>query len=359
MKRASHLFEVIVSDVNLDLAIYEVNRTHRWRRPGIPNRCTRWVEKTADQRKKDLRAIIEAGFEPAPAKVMERYDSNARKYRTIYEPPQWPDQYVHHALVQAIQPVCMRGMDPWCCGSIRGRGIHYGKRGLEKWIRHDQRNTRYCLTADIYHFYDELPPEEVVARFRHLIKDRRALDLIERIVAGGIKAGYYPSQWFANTFLQPLDRLIREDDSCKHYVRYMDNITVLGSNKRKMRRLRAAIDFWLREHGLRLKGDWQIFAVKDRLPDALGYRYGRTYTIPRKRSYLKLKRSVAKYRKLKRKGKRVPRRLAAGILSRLGQVKHCSNVNIYRAVLQGERLQRDLKRIVRNADRAIRDRRGY
>lgn len=354
MKRVSHLFEVIVSEENLDLAIAEVNRTHRWRKPGIPNRCTQWVERTADERKKDLRKIIEEGFEPSPERVMERYDGNARKWRTIHEPPQWPDQYVHHALIQAIQPVCLRGMDPWCCGSIRGRGIHYGKRGIEKWVRHDPKGTRYCLTGDIFHFYEELDPSEVRDRFIRLIKDWRTIDLIQRIARDGVKAGYYPSQWFANTVLQPLDRLIREDEATKHYLRYMDNLTIFGSNKRKLRRLRVKIDAWLREHGLKLKGDWQIFAVRDRIPDALGYRYGRTYTIPRKRSYLKLKRSVAKYRKRKREGKRIPRRLAAGILSRLGQVKHCSNYNIYRAVLKGERIQRDLKRIVRSEAQRLR-----
>ena len=35
----------------------------------------------------------------------------------------------------------------------------------------------------------------------------------------GILIGAYFSQWFANTVLQPLDRLIRESGLCDHYLR--------------------------------------------------------------------------------------------------------------------------------------------
>lgn len=71
--------------------------------------------------------------------------------------------------------------------------------------------------------------------------------------------GSYTSQWFANTVLQPLDRLIRESGLCKHYVRYMDNLTIFGSSKRKLKKLRVLVEKWLNAHQLRLKADWQIF----------------------------------------------------------------------------------------------------
>ena len=353
LKRASHLFEQIIADENLARAIREVNRTHHWHGGHKPNRCTIWVERTFPERVKELRAIIEAGFESSPATEKDKYDTNARKWRHISEPRQWPDQYVHHALIQVLEPLFMRNMDPWCAGSIKGRGIQYGKHGIEKWIRHDFKGTRHELTGDILKFYDNLDPERVMDDMRRRIKDHRTLELIWAIIRDGIHAGWYTSQWFANVFLQPLDRLIRESGAAKHYMRYVDNLTIFGPNKRKLRRLKDAIVEWLRDHGLDLKGDWQIFPVRHRLPDALGYRYGRTYTIPRKRKWLKLKRAVAKYRKRRREGRRIPHRLAAGILSRLGSLKYCNNYNFYRTLFRGKRLMKELKQIVRQHTRTL------
>ena len=88
------------------------------------------------------------------------------------------DQYVHHALIQVLQPVFMRGMDYYCCGSIRDRGPHHARKAIEIWMDKDPRGTKYEFCGDIRHFYDSLQPEVVMDRMRQLIKDRRVLDLI-------------------------------------------------------------------------------------------------------------------------------------------------------------------------------------
>ena len=162
MKRAGNLFPQLISDGNLDLAIDEVNRTHRWHPHHRPNKVVAWVDRTQEERVKELREIILQGFEPSPSTPKRRWDKSAGKWRDIYEPRLWPDQYIHHALVQVLQPAMMRGMDPWCCGSIRGRGIHYGMRGIKKWLRNDPKGTRWCAELDIHHFYESLQPAVVM-----------------------------------------------------------------------------------------------------------------------------------------------------------------------------------------------------
>lgn len=370
MKRAKNLFEPLISDENLIKAIDEVNRTHHWRTHHRPNKCTAWVEETKDERVKELREIIVNGFEPKEPHVTRRWDASAQKWRTVSEPAQWPDQYVHHALIQILQSTFMRGMDFYCCGSIRGRGPHHARKAIERWMEYDPKGTKYEFCGDIHHFYESLKPEVVMDRMRQLIKDHRVLDLIWRIIKGGVLIGAYTSQWFANTVLQPLDRLIRESGLCKHYTRYMDNLTVFGSNKRKLRKLRVLVEKWLNEHQLQLKADWQISPTvkrapntpldpprrgsvrsKDRLPDAVGYRYGRGYTLPRKHNLLRIKRAIARYRRRKRKGKRIMAGAASSLLSRLGQLTHCNNHNIYRMLFNGERIVRELKKIVRQKQR--------
>lgn len=294
-----------------------------------------------------LQEILNAGFIPQQPTRSRRYDANAQKWREIDEPKQWPDQYVHHALVQVLQPVMMRGMDPYCCGSIRGRGSSYARRAIQRWMRRDRKGTRYCLQLDIRHFYQSLTAETVMGRMRQLTKDGRILRLTEAIVRDGVRIGYYTSQWLANTVLQPLDQIIRQSGAARHYVRYMDNFSIFGPNRRKLHRLRKEIEQWLRLRGLQLKGDWQLFPTRKRLPCAVGYRYARHYTLPRKRILLRIKRQTARYRRKMRKKERIPYPLAAGMLARLGMLRHCSNRKIYEALFRGERIQRQLKNIIR------------
>lgn len=369
-KRVGNLWGPLISDENLTRAIDEVNRTHHWRTHHRPNATTAWVEETKPERVKELRQILIDGFVPKEPHVTERWDASAQKWRTVSEPAQWPDQYIHHALIQILQPIFMRGMDPYCCGSIRDRGPHQARQAIERWMTHDKKGTKYEFAGDIRHFYNSLKPEVVMDRMCQLIKDWRVLDLIERIIAGGVLIGAYTSQWFANTVLQPLDMLIRQSGLCNHYVRYMDNLTIFGSNKRKLRKLKAIVERWLNEHQLELKMDWQIFPTanrephqplpaprngvtrqKGRMPDAVGYRYGRGFTLPRKHNLLRIKRALARYRKRKKRQKRIFAGAAASLISRLGQLKHCNNYNLYRMLFKGQRVMRELKAIVRQKQR--------
>ena len=289
MKRVNQQIDYLISDENLGNAIDEVNATHRWRPRHRPDKTVQRVEADRAGSIEALRAIIVSGFEPSPARKKWRWDKSAGKWREIYEPKLWPDQYVHHALVQALQRPMMRGMDPYCCGSIRGRGIHYGVKAMKKWHRDDPKGTRWCAQLDIRHFYDSLKPEVVMARLRQLVKDHRVLDLAERVMRDGVMIGAYFSQWFANTTLQPLDHALRErGPEVTHYLRYMDNFTLYARSKRQLDSLR---------------------------------------------------------RKLAR-GTRIPVSLAFGLLSRLGQLKHCSSVHLYRRLVR-KGTQKMMKQVVR------------
>lgn len=323
MKRVGKLFPALISDENLLRAIDVVNRTHRWSCHHRPNKTTAWVEHTKVERVEELRAIIVNGFHPSPARHRTIYDKSSNKYREIYEPMLWPDQYVHHALVQVIQPTIQRGMDHYCCGSIPGRGTLYGVRAIQKWMAADTKNTKYCAELDIRHFYQSLQPGVVMAQMCRIIKDRPVLQLIENILADGVPIGNYCSQWFANAALQPLDHLIREKLGVKHYIRYMDNFTLFGPNKKKLHKAVREIEQWLRAHRLRLKSNWQVFPTSSRMPDAMGYRYGRHYTLPRKKTLLRFKRACRRVEKRIAHGKSPTYHQACALLSRAGWFTHC------------------------------------
>lgn len=172
MKRANHIFEQLVSDENLRLALIEVNASPQMasETPAKQNGCM--VEQDMDARVSELREIIcQIVYHKRQLQSQKetRYDKSAGKWRIINEPKLWPDQYHLHALIQVLQPTMMRGMDRHCCGSIRKRGIHYGKKKIEKWMGTDPKGTKYSEELDIHHFYDSIDTKYVMLPPPHVI----------------------------------------------------------------------------------------------------------------------------------------------------------------------------------------------
>lgn len=342
MKRTGFLMEVLATKENALQAIAEINEDRK------DNKTAQWVERTKEERAAELCEIV-LDFHPKPPRTFEQYDPTAGKTRVINEPVLWPDQYVHHMVVQTLRPVLMRGMDNFCCGSIPGRGPHREKRAIEKWLDKDRKGTKYGVEADIKKFYDSLSPRVVMRYLSRKIKDRDFLGLVWRIIKDGIKIGFYISQWLANSVLEPLDHYIREKLGIRRYARYIDNFTFFGPNKKKLHKaIRAIMDF-LARMGLRLKENWQVYNTRKRMVDAVGYRMKRGLTLIRKRSLLRLKRQCTRARKRIEARRRVDPKQARGILSRAGQLKHCAGKKQYDKHVRP--LRPILNNVVREADR--------
>lgn len=349
MKRVGNLFEKLISDENLYLAIHEVNKSHHYIGKGNlrrVNKITVWVESTKAERVRELREILQNGFIQKPMRKFRIYDVNAQKWRNISEPAQYPDQYIHHAVQQCLEPIMMRGMDYYCCGSITnrgaGRGIHY----LKKWMKTDKPGTKYAVECDIRHFYDSIDPSVAFAWFKSKIKDRRVLDVVWAIIKNGITIGGYFSQWVANSVLQSIDQKIRQSGLCVHYIRYIDNFTILGSNKRKLKKLLGLIEQWLSELNLTLKGSKQLFRVDKRMVAALGYRFDHCKTYLRKRNLLSIRRKVRRLKRKIQERRPISYVEAACILSKLGQLLHCDSHHLRRS-MYGKGFIARMKNIVR------------
>ena len=76
------------------------------------------------------------------------YDGISRKKRVIIV-PSCRELIVQHMVVNVLKPMFLRGIYERSYGSIPGRGAHDGKKAIEKWIKHDAKNCKYCLKLDI------------------------------------------------------------------------------------------------------------------------------------------------------------------------------------------------------------------
>lgn len=121
------------------------------------------------------------------------------------------------------------------------------------------------------------------------------------ITESGIPLGFYTSQWIANWYLQDLDHYIKEKLKAVHYIRYMDDMIIFGSNKRTLHKHREKIGEYLsRNLGLSMKGNWQIFRFDcdggknrhGRELDYMGFRFYRDRTVLRKSIMMKASRKA-------------------------------------------------------------------
>lgn len=344
MKREGYIFDRIVCPLNIRRAIKNASKHKHHKR--VVERVMRNAEAAA----LEIRKILMSGFTASRYREMTVFDGATKKQRLIQKPKFFPDQIVHWALVQQIQPVMMRGMHAWSCGSIPGRGQHRCKQGVERWLRNDPQNTRYCLKLDISKFYQSVDNDILKRQFRRVIKDAKTLQLIDAVIDStqGLSIGNYTSQWFANFYLQGADHFVAEklrhyerktkrgavkrSDAVVYYARYVDDMVLFGRNKKYLRWARDLLFHYLSDNlHLTVKQNWQLFLVSEerRKPDGtvytagrdvdfLGYRMNHTHTTLRRRLSLRIARRARKIGK-----KPTPTgRDAAAMISYNGYLRH-------------------------------------
>lgn len=198
---------------------------------------------------------------------------------------------------------------------------------------------------DISKFYPSIDADILKGMLRKHIKDVKCLWLIDLIIdsnAQGLPIGNYTSQWLSNFFLQELDHLIKEKFGVKYYLRYVDDLVILGGNKRRLHQVRRLIDDYLSSICLTMKKDWQVFLITTRAIDFLGLRFFRDKTILRKRNALRIRRRIAKISKKPM----MTRQDACAVVSYWGWIKRCNSYRFYNKYVKPKISIRFAKRMV-------------
>jgi len=322
LKRTGYIYDKICNINNIVVAIMKASLGKRKQK-----RVKRILDNIKFYAEKIQNMLLNKKYSPSPYIIKTIQDSSSGKIRTIYKPRFYPDQIIHWALMLQIQSVIMRGMYPYSCGSVPGRGTSLGQKTLRKWLDNDRKNTKYCLKMDISKFYPSIDNDVLKQMFLRRIKDQDCLWLIDTIIdsSQGLPIGNYTSQWFANFFLQDLDHYIKEKLGIKYYIRYVDDLVLLGGNKKKLHKARKHISDYLQTIGLILKSDWQVFKVNDRAIDFLGFRFFRNKTILRKRNALRIKRRIKKISKKDH----LNYKDACAVISYWGWIKRSDSYNFY------------------------------
>ena len=327
-KRKGFLYDKMMDEEAIEAAIHKASRGK------LKRRDVAGPMKDVPGTVAKIKSMLEDGsYVPTIPKTKIRKDPSSGKERVIKVVPFFPDGIMQQLAKDAMHDILMRGMDHWSCASIPGRGNMRAIKHTKRILRKDPKHTKYCAKLDIHHYYASIDVDELMRMFRRKIKDERFLRFIEAIFRsdpdGGLAIGYYLNQWAANFYLQGLDRYIRNLDGVHHYVRNMDDMVLYGSNKRKLHKAVDSISEYIAfGMNLELKDNWQVFPVDSRSVDFVGYRFYHDHTILRKRNFLRFIRTCRKVRKLIEEGKEISVHLAASLMARAGQLKHCDSQHI-------------------------------
>ena len=197
------------------------------------------------------------------------------KIREIADLPLYPDRIAHWAIALVIEGPLDRRLIHQTHASRQGHGVHSAVEDIRLHLVHDPR-FRFALKMDVRHFFASMDKGIAKDNFRHYLKDRRLLELIDRIIdeypRPGIAIGGRLSPIIANLYLNGLDHHLKEDMHVHAMDRYMDDILILGYSKPWLHRIRRDVAAYLGEIGLTMKGDYRVCPIDSTHGvDFLGY----------------------------------------------------------------------------------------
>ena len=357
-RKYKYLLRQMIDDNVIDQAFKNL-RKHKTRRPEIKK-----IEANYEAEKEAMKVMIwnsrptedadpELGYKPGKRVPVVRYEHG--KVRVTYE-PEMHEQWLHHIIVIILRPIIERTAHPYSCGSLTKKGGHYGMRQLKRMIAKG-KGIKYFIKIDIRHFFESTDIDVVIERLAIYIKDDWFLHIIKICYDGvkGLVLGFYLSQWLANYVLEPIDRLICEA-GFEIQVRYMDDITVFSSNKRKLKALLIEIMKALgRTLRLRVKNNWAIakfeYKGRGRYLDFMGFKFYRNRVTIRKRIMLKATRTARGISRKLHSGKRFYRKTIRAMVSLLGWFKWTDSYECYLERVKPFINVKRLKRLISRMDR--------
>jgi retron-type reverse transcriptase len=188
---------------------------------------------------------------------------------TIFDPKQrlihaacFEDRIFHHALMNLAGPVLERAMLPTSFACRTGLGVHRAALSVQQSIR--------C-----YPWYGKIDIKSYFARIDHALllailmrrfkgtaftlQLQRLLDCYQVEPGKGLPIGSLTSQYFANVYLDGLDRLLAKLPEVRSHVRYMDDIVWWSDSQSAVKKILQTVqDYLMEQRLLTIKPNWQI-----------------------------------------------------------------------------------------------------
>jgi retron-type reverse transcriptase len=288
------------------------------------------------------------------------------KYRKlyVYEPKKrivmalpFRDRVVQWAVYRVINPIFTRSYieDSYAC--IDDRGIHSAVKRLQYMARLITDNGKlgaYYLKLDITKYFYRISHDALMSILRRRFADEPLLNLLEQIIRSeetpfglpeggklgesplifglGMPIGNLSSQMFANLYLNELDQYVKRTLKAHFYVRYMDDMIVLASDKATLHKRHGEISAFLSERlQLSLNDKTAIRPLSCGI-DYCGYRIWDTHIKLRKSTSLRMRRRLKQLQEQYARGELEWDKVRESLASYNGVLKHCDSFGLSRKI---------------------------
>jgi len=198
----------------------------------------------------NLRAeLVERRYQPSAFREFVIYD---RKPRSICAAP-FRDRVVHHAAMNLLGLNLERKLSAHCYACRQGKGAHAAVARYQ----HAAKHCAYALKLDISSYFPSIDHSLLKEQLARLTRDLDLLWLLHRIIdaspepvyapawsgadlvdlmqrRSGIPIGNLTSQHFGNLYLNDIDHWLDGDIRVCFWLRYVDDLIILGNDKQTL-----------------------------------------------------------------------------------------------------------------------------
>lgn len=277
---------------------------------------------------------------------------NDPKKRLIMALP-FRDRVIQWAIYRQINPLLDKRYISTSYACRVGGGTQRAIHQLQQYIRHTPGRP-YALKLDVAKYFYRIDHERLMGILCRIFKDRDLLNLLQEIIDGdrecspfgldlatgerihgtGMPIGNLTSQMFANLYLNEVDQFAKHELRIRRYIRYMDDIVIIGNDKEQLRGYWQDIaEFLLTHLGLQLNNKSTMQATRDGI-DFCGYRVWADHIRLRQKAALKMKHRLRYLRKAFGRGEVDLREVSASLTSYCGLLKHCDGYSLKQSVLK-------------------------
>ncbi|RDY70336.1 RNA-dependent DNA polymerase [Halobacillus trueperi] len=357
MKRYSNLFSQVIDYENLYEAYINAKKGKRFR--GEVLEFTNNLEENLIQLQNEL---IHKTYRVGRYREFHVFEP---KKRLIMALP-FRDRVVQWAIYKVLEPLFDMQFirDSYACRE--GMGTQRAADRLQYWMRKKDRGPcrkPYYLKLDISKYFYRIDHDVLLNILGRKVKDPELMNLLELIIkceetnfgvplgdhhfendrleGMGMPIGNLTSQLFANLYLNELDQYAKHDMRIKHYIRYMDDVTILHDSKQELHRILEEIDAFLRsELKLQLNNKTTIRPIKDGI-EFVGFRIWPTHRKLKKKTVKKMNNRLKYVKKAFARGEVSLESIRSTLFSYLGFMEHADCHHLKNKVLREFVLSKD------------------
>ena len=270
------------------------------------------------------------------------------KERVIYCLPFY-DRVVQQLYVyEYIMPYMIPKFISTSFACIPKRGLHKCIDTLQKYMRSavKQWKNPYFVKYDISKFFYTIDRKIMYEIMTKYYKDKKFLRLTKKFIDfvdeneygkdKGLPIGNYTSQYFANIYMNEVDKYIKEKLRIKYYIRFMDDGILIVENKEKAKEILEKIRIFLDEKlKLKLNRKTCYMPVKKGCIYC-GYRVYLNYKLIKRANIVRVKRRIKGWNKSWKKGEYDFNKWKQSFYAWRGYAKHA---NSYYLIKKLEKMQ--------------------